>query len=136
MCPYVSSVKRVKIIHHNRKLTFYYLSLWFKGHHQKRIKFLEICSYNENFQIITSICTIIFNLLIFRFYLWVSKMRNLGNLEVIRISKVSSNDSVPLIYLPKKAVERIGLRKGDYVVLATDGRRLIIEKLELNSQGG
>ncbi|MCS7386810.1 MAG: AbrB/MazE/SpoVT family DNA-binding domain-containing protein [archaeon GB-1867-005] len=63
-------------------------------------------------------------------------MRNLGNLEVIRISKVSSNDSVPLIYLPKKAVERIGLRKGDYVVLATDGRRLIIEKLELNSQGG
>jgi len=52
-------------------------------------------------------------------------------MKLIRVSKVTSNDSWPLIYLPKKVVEKLGFKKGCYVALYTDGKRLIIEKLEL-----
>lgn len=48
----------------------------------------------------------------------------------IKIVKVSSNDSVPLIYLPKEATEMLDLRKGDkaFVYVDVANSRLIIEK--------
>ena len=49
----------------------------------------------------------------------------------IRVSKVTSNDSQELIYLPKEIVRKLGLRKGVKVILKVDTKscRLIIEKL-------
>jgi antitoxin component of MazEF toxin-antitoxin module len=48
----------------------------------------------------------------------------------IKIVKVSSNDSVPLIYLPKEATEMLDLKKGDkaFVYVDVANSRLIIEK--------
>jgi AbrB family looped-hinge helix DNA binding protein len=49
----------------------------------------------------------------------------------IRVVKVTSNDSTELIYLPKTIREKLNLRKGTYVKLMVDGKRLIIEPLQL-----
>jgi len=49
------------------------------------------------------------------------------------IVKVSSNDSIPLIYFPKKIRESFGLKKGDYFAIFMDSteKRLILQKVEL-----
>ena len=51
----------------------------------------------------------------------------------VKTCKVSSNDSVPLIYLPKDVREILGLEKGVKVLLSVDEdrKKLIIEKLPL-----
>lgn len=56
----------------------------------------------------------------------------MGEELLVRISKISSNNSTPLIYLPKKVVKLLGLRKGVEVKLMIDveSKKLIIEKLE------
>lgn len=55
----------------------------------------------------------------------------MSTLVPVKIVKVSSNDSVPLIYLPKEVRERLDLEKGDKVIMYinVDGSRLIIEKI-------
>jgi hypothetical protein len=40
----------------------------------------------------------------------------------VKIAKVCSNDEWPLLYLPKVAVEKLGLRKGRRVVILLDNR--------------
>ena len=49
----------------------------------------------------------------------------------VKICKISSNDTVPLIYLPKDIREILGLEKGIKVLLYVDEscKRLVIEKL-------
>jgi antitoxin component of MazEF toxin-antitoxin module len=51
---------------------------------------------------------------------------------LVRVSKVVSLDSRLLIYLPRKVVELMALKKGDEVRLMMDveNRRLLIEKNE------
>jgi bifunctional DNA-binding transcriptional regulator/antitoxin component of YhaV-PrlF toxin-antitoxin module len=53
------------------------------------------------------------------------------NLIPVQICKISSNDTVPLIYLPKEVQEILGLRKGTKILLYVDEerKRLVIEKL-------
>lgn len=55
----------------------------------------------------------------------------MGNFTPIKIVKVSSNDTVPLIYLPKEVRERLNLRKGDKVILYinADGSYLLLQKV-------
>jgi len=55
-----------------------------------------------------------------------------GRIVLVKISKVCSNDSVPLVYLPKKVVKLLGLEKGVEVKMLVDleNRRFIVEKLE------
>jgi len=48
-----------------------------------------------------------------------------------KIVKVSSNDGVELIYLPKVVREALGLRKGVYVKLSVQDGKLIVEPLKL-----
>jgi len=52
-------------------------------------------------------------------------------LILIRVSKISSNDSSPLIYLPKEVRRALDLKKGDRVMLYVDphSKRLVIEKV-------
>jgi len=52
-------------------------------------------------------------------------------LKPIRISKVTSNDTVPLIYIPKEARALLGLEKGTKVVIYVEEQhgRLVIEPL-------
>jgi hypothetical protein len=47
--------------------------------------------------------------------------------------KVSSNDSIPLIYFPRKLRESFRIRKGDYFAILVDSteKRLILQKVEL-----
>jgi AbrB family looped-hinge helix DNA binding protein len=47
------------------------------------------------------------------------------------VVKVSSNDSVPLIYIPKEVRETLGLMKGTYAKLTIKDGKLVIEKLNL-----
>jgi len=58
-------------------------------------------------------------------------MKKISDLIPIKVSKVSTNDDWPLIYLPKEAIKRLDLKKGDKVILYLnlDGSRLIIEKV-------
>jgi len=51
---------------------------------------------------------------------------------LVRVSKITSLDSRLLIYLPKKVVESMALKKGDEVrlILDTENNRLIVEKNE------
>lgn len=35
--------------------------------------------------------------------------------ELIRISRVTSNDQTLLVYLPKKLTEKIGIKKGTWI---------------------
>jgi AbrB family looped-hinge helix DNA binding protein len=55
----------------------------------------------------------------------------MSDLVPIKIVKVSSNDTVPLIYLPKEVRQRLDLEKGDKVIMYVDveGSRLVIEKI-------
>jgi len=50
--------------------------------------------------------------------------------EIIRVSRITSNDTQPLVYLPKR-LEKLDLKKGVRVLLKWDRerRRLIIEPL-------
>jgi AbrB family looped-hinge helix DNA binding protein len=52
-------------------------------------------------------------------------------MERVKIAKVTSNDHTEMIYIPKEFREALNLRKGMYVKLFIEGRRLIIEPLEL-----
>ena len=49
---------------------------------------------------------------------------------IIKVTKVSTNDGWPLIYLPKEARDKLGFAIGTKVLIKTDGERLIIEKAE------
>jgi len=51
--------------------------------------------------------------------------------KIVRVAKVTSNDTTPLIYLPKAIREALSLRKGDYVKLTVENGRLIVEPLKL-----
>lgn len=54
----------------------------------------------------------------------------------IKVTKVTSNDAWPLIYLPKEAVTRLGLRKGRRVILYIEGDELIVQPVEEVSGDG
>ncbi|MEM3908277.1 MAG: AbrB/MazE/SpoVT family DNA-binding domain-containing protein [Nitrososphaerota archaeon] len=48
----------------------------------------------------------------------------------VRIGKVSSNDSEPMIYIPKAIRKALGLNVGRYVALEVRSGRLIIKPLD------
>ena len=56
----------------------------------------------------------------------------MASYTLVRVSKITSLDSRLLIYLPKKVVESMALKKGDEVrlILDTENNRLIVEKNE------
>jgi hypothetical protein len=48
----------------------------------------------------------------------------------VAITKVSSNDTVPMVYIVKEAQKRTGLERGMRVMLSVDKEgRLIIERI-------
>lgn len=49
----------------------------------------------------------------------------------VRIVKVTTNNTAALIYIPKAVREMLGLQKGTYVKLSVEGKRLVVEPLEL-----
>jgi len=49
----------------------------------------------------------------------------------VKVVKVTSNDSTELIYIPKSIREALNLRKGTYVILRVQGRKLVVEPLPL-----
>ena len=53
-------------------------------------------------------------------------------MHFVKIAKVTSNYRNELIYIPKTVRERLGIRRGTYVKLYVEGRRLVIEPLELS----
>jgi len=55
-----------------------------------------------------------------------------GHLIPIKVCRVTSNDTWPLLYLPAEAIRRLGLRKGVRVMILLDSERhrLVIEKVE------
>lgn len=52
-------------------------------------------------------------------------------MSLAQIVKVTSNDSVELIYLPKAIREALDLRKGCYVVMRVRGKSLVLEKIHI-----
>lgn len=51
----------------------------------------------------------------------------------VKITTVCSNDTWPLIYLPKQAIEKLGLIKGTKVLLLIDENgRLVIEPIKVH----
>jgi bifunctional DNA-binding transcriptional regulator/antitoxin component of YhaV-PrlF toxin-antitoxin module len=53
--------------------------------------------------------------------------------KIVRIGRVgSANHQTLMIYIPKAIKEVLGLRKGMYVKLTAEGKRLLIEPLELD----
>lgn len=52
-------------------------------------------------------------------------------LRPVKVTKVTSNDGWPLVYLPKKAVELLGLRKGTEVIMLVDeeSKALVIKPI-------
>jgi bifunctional DNA-binding transcriptional regulator/antitoxin component of YhaV-PrlF toxin-antitoxin module len=50
------------------------------------------------------------------------------------IAKISSSDGTPLIYLPKKIREELGLYKGKWVKLFIENNRLVVEPLDLGEE--
>ena len=40
----------------------------------------------------------------------------------VKVAKITSNDQWPLLYLPKIAIEKLGLKKGRRVLIFLDGR--------------
>ena len=56
----------------------------------------------------------------------------MGELVLVKVAKITSNDSWPLLYLPKKVIKALGLRRGVEVKLFMDieNGRLIVERLE------
>lgn len=58
-------------------------------------------------------------------------------MKVVRIGRVGSGDHHTLIiYIPKAIREVLGLRKGMYVKLTAESKRLLIEPLELDEVEG
>jgi len=54
-----------------------------------------------------------------------------SGLKHLAISRVSSNDTVPLIYLSKEVQKRTGLGKGARVLVSLDRKgRLVIEPID------
>jgi len=51
--------------------------------------------------------------------------------EVKWIGKVTSNDSTPMVYLPKPIREKVSIKRGDYVLLRVVDDKIIIEKLNI-----
>ena len=56
---------------------------------------------------------------------------NEQGLLLIRVSKVTSNDDAPMVYLPKGAREKSGIERGDFVLIYVDGKGRIILELSL-----
>ncbi|MEM3629148.1 MAG: AbrB/MazE/SpoVT family DNA-binding domain-containing protein [Candidatus Bathyarchaeia archaeon] len=42
------------------------------------------------------------------------------NLTPVKVTRVTSNDRWPLIYIPKEAVQELGLKKGQRVLMLVD----------------
>jgi hypothetical protein len=42
------------------------------------------------------------------------------NLALLKVGRVTSNDKWPMIYLPKEAIQRLGLRKGQRILVLLD----------------
>jgi len=42
------------------------------------------------------------------------------NFALLKVSRVTSNDKWPMVYLPKEAIQRLGLRKGRRILLLLD----------------
>jgi antitoxin component of MazEF toxin-antitoxin module len=53
-------------------------------------------------------------------------------LKLIKVGKVSANNSWPIIYLPREVTEKLGLRKGVKVFFEVDEekRALIIRRVD------
>lgn len=52
-------------------------------------------------------------------------------LLLIRVSKVTSNNDEPMVYIPRRAREISGIKRGDFVFVYVDDKgRIIIEKLK------
>jgi hypothetical protein len=51
------------------------------------------------------------------------------NLQILKTVKVTSGDGVPLIYFPKEIVIKFGIRKGNKILILTDGKQLILQKI-------
>ena len=51
--------------------------------------------------------------------------------SLIKVAKVTSNNSALLIYIPKAIREALNLRKGTYVKLKVEGNKLIVEPLKI-----
>jgi len=50
---------------------------------------------------------------------------------ILKVTKVTSNNGWPLIYLPKEARDKLGFKIGVKVMIKADERgRLIIERVE------
>ena len=52
-------------------------------------------------------------------------------MALYKIAKITSNDGVELIYLPKAIREALNLRKGRYVKLVVEDGRLVVTLLDL-----
>ena len=53
-------------------------------------------------------------------------------LAVLKVARVTSNDKWPMVYLPKEAIQRLGLRKGRRILLLLDHHNgaLIIKPIQ------
>lgn len=56
----------------------------------------------------------------------------MGEVLLVRVSKITDNGKCPLIYLPKKAVKALGLKKGVEVkiLIDTENGLLMIQRLQ------
>jgi hypothetical protein len=61
----------------------------------------------------------------------VVEVKKVTGLIPVKIAKVCSNDEWPLVYIPKVAVEKLGLRKGRPVVILLDNQNktLVVKPL-------
>ena len=57
------------------------------------------------------------------------EVRITAKIKIVR--KISSNDSVPILYIPKAIREELKLTKGTYVKLIVEGKRLVVEPLSI-----
>jgi bifunctional DNA-binding transcriptional regulator/antitoxin component of YhaV-PrlF toxin-antitoxin module len=51
-------------------------------------------------------------------------------MNTVKVVKVTSNNRVCLIYLPKQVVAQLGLIKGVYLKLVVDGKKVILEPIK------
>jgi len=50
---------------------------------------------------------------------------------IVKVTKISSNASWPILYIPKEVKDKLGFKIGTKVIIKTDDKgRLIIEKAE------
>jgi len=61
-------------------------------------------------------------------------MSNLKNLMPLKVAKITSNDEWPLLYLPKAAIEKLGLRKGRRVLILLDHDALVLKPIPEGEQ--